>query len=36
MLGAIVDENGWKVHQWRDIDYPKRVPNVLWNKCYQL
>ena len=36
MLGAIVDKDQWRTHRWKDTDYLKRIPNVLWNKCYQL
>jgi hypothetical protein len=36
MMASIVDQNKWRPIQLKDRDYPKRVPNVLANRTYQL
>ena len=35
-LANITEENQWRLKNYQDSDYPKRVAGVFWNKCYQL
>lgn len=36
MMSNILDENQWKILEWTDKDYPKRIPGISATKCYQL
>lgn len=36
MMSNILDENQWKLLEWTDKDYPKRIPGISATKCYQL
>jgi hypothetical protein len=36
MLADIINEANWRPQKIKDCDYPKRIPGIFWNKCYQL
>lgn len=36
MMASICDQSKWRPTQFEEADYPKRIPNVLANRMYQL